>query len=821
MTLGRDLVSSARTLRRHPALTATAVLTLALGIGSATAIFSVANAVLLRPLPYATPQQLLVITSDFLKRDARDIPVVPGDVKDLRAGTPHLAGITGVHTTRQVLIGDDGRPEQVDVANVTTNLFSLLGTRIVAGRNFTVEDGAPDPSAATDSGAPPPAPAVILSHEFWKRRFGADPGILNRTVTLGAGRALVIGVAAPGFELLFAPSHGEALRPDVYVAMRLDWDSASRTDGIFTLIARLRDGATAAQAQSEVDVVAAELRERFQLKQTAGLHFRVEPMAADLVREVRPALVALMASGVFVLLIACVNVASLLLVRASQAEGEQAVRAALGAGVFVLAGQALLESLLLAMAGALAGLALAAAGIRVTQLLAPEGMPRFETISIDPTVLGFTLLAMLAATCAVGVLPAIRAARPDLMTVLRPAGRIGTRSSGSALRNGAVVAEVALAYALLVGCGLMVRSYSSLTRANAGYDPNGLLTFGIRNGRLKTPDEKAAFAEAVRLGLAAIPGVQSVTAAFPFPLDGNSANLRWGTEEAAADPGKFRQGNARFVLPGYFEAMHTPVLAGRTFTEADNVPEARVVVIDRLLAAKAFTNQPAVGKQLLSRFRTKDPESFDVIGVVEHQRHETLAHDGRETLYFADGMIGHGFASRWAVRTTGDPSRFAPQVRAAVAAIDPMVPVAEIKPMSDYVRRAQAPTRFALVCISAFAAVAAMLAVVGLYGTLALVVRQRTAELGVRMAFGASGGAIFRLVLGRGVALAGAGIAVGLAVALALTRVLQSLLVGVAATDPLSYLVISIAFGGLVAVACLIPARRAATLDPAGALRRA
>jgi putative ABC transport system permease protein len=608
-------------------------------------------------------------------------------------------------------------------------------------------------------------------------------------------------------------------KPDMYAALRLDWDNASRTDGILSLIGRLRDGATAGQAQSEVDAVASDLRGRFQLKETQGMRFRAEPMAADLVKDVKPALVALMWSGIFVLLIACANVASLMLVRASQRESEQAVRAALGGSSVVLARQALAESLLLSAIGALAGLALAAFGIRVLELVAPVGLPRFDTVSIDTTVLGFTLLLMLVATCALGVIPAFRASRPDLMSVLRPGGRVGARSAGRALRQGVVIAEVALAYALLVGCGLMLRSYVTLTRANAGYDPNGLLTFSIRNGRLKTPPEKAAYNQAVHDRLAAIPGVQAVTAAYPFPLDGNSANLRWGTDAAAADPGKFQQGNARFVLPGYFEAMRTPVISGRTFTDADNVPGAKVVVIDRLLAEKAFPNQPAVGKRLLSRFRTPEPESFDVIGVVEHQRHETLAHDGRETLFFSDGMIGYGFATRWALRTAGDPASLAPQVRAAVAAIDPMVPVAELKPMSDYVRRAQAPTRFALVCITAFAAIAAVLAAVGLYGTLATVVRQRTTEIGVRMAFGAPRERIFSLVVGRGLALSGAGIVIGLLVALSLTRVMRSLLVGVEPTDPLTFVVISLVFAALAAIACWIPARRAAALDPAGALR--
>jgi putative ABC transport system permease protein len=817
-----QFAGAARSLRRNPALTLTAIVTLALGIGASVAIFSVANAVLLRPLPYANPRQLVVITSDFQKRDARDLPVVPGDLKELRASSVHLAGIAGVQTTRQALIGDDGKPEQVNVANVTTNLFSLLGARVAAGRDFADGDGVPAPTGAMPAGAAPPAPPapiVILSYEFWQRRFGGDTSILNRSVTLGAARALVVGVAPPGFELLFSAAHGVERKPEVYTALRLDWDNASRTDGILNLIGRLREGATAAQAQADVDAVASELRSRFQVKETAGMHFRAEPMAADLVKEVRPAVVALTWSGIFVLLIACVNVAGLLLVRASFAAGEHAVRAALGESAMGLAQLAMAESLLLSAAGAVVGLALVVPGIRIMQRIAPEGLPRLDAVTIDATVLGFTLLLMLAATGLLGIVPALRASRPDLMSLLRPAGRIGSRSMGKALRYGAVIVEVALAYSLLVGCGLMVRSYVNITHASAGYDPNGLLTFSLRNGRLKTPAEKQAFSEAVRDRLAAIPGVVAVTAAFPLPLDGNNANLRWGTEAAAADPAKFKQGGARFVLPGYFDAMHTRVIAGRTFTDADNIPGAKVVVIDRILAEKAFPGETAVGKRLLSRFRTPEPEAFDVIGVVDHQRHETLAHDGRETLYFADGMIGHGFASRWAVRTNDDPAKLAPLVRAAVAAVDPMVPVAELKPMSDYVRRSQAPTTFALVCISIFAVIAALLAAVGLYGTLSLLVRQRTTELGVRMALGASRGRIFAIVIGRGLALTAIGIAIGLGLALSLTRVIRSLLVGVEATDVLTFVVISLAFAALAAFACWIPARRAASLDAAGALR--
>ena len=812
-----DFAPSVRALRRHPAFTLTATITLALGIGASTAIFSVTNAVLLRPLPYANPGRLFVVQSDFTKRNTRGLPVAPGDLADLRARVTRFSGIAGVSTTRQALTGDDAQPEQVQVANVTTNLFSLLGVNVAPGRDFTGDDGVPPAAAAAPAVAPPSV--VILGHEFWLRRYGGASTILGRTVTLGTSRALVVGVAPAGFELLFEPSQAVTRRPDVYSAMRIDWESSSRTTANLNLIARLRDGATIGAAQGELDAAAAELRTRFAVKEAAGQAYRAEAMAADAVRQVRPALLALMGAALCVLLIACGNVANLLLVRASGRETDEAVRAALGATSRDLVRRQLAEAFVMSVVGGVAGLLLAMLGISLLGTMTPANLPRMDAVSIDGTVLAFTVATMLVATSVVGVIPALRASRPDLMTVLRRGGRMGALAGGRRLRQGVVVAQVALAYALLSAGGLMIRSYVTLTRVNPGYDASGLVTFSLRNARAKTPAEKDAFTSAVRERISRITGVQAATAAFPLPLDGNNANLRWGTDAAAADPSKFQQGNARFVLPGYFAAMRTPVLEGRDFTEADNVPEAKVVVIDRLLAAKEFPNQSAVGRRLLSRFRTPEPEWFDVIGVVAHERHESLARDGRETLFFTDGMIGHGFATHWALRTTRTAADVATDLKAAVASIDPLVPVAELKPMSAYVDDARATTRFALFCLGVFAAIAVVLAGVGLFGTLAAVVRQRTTELGMRMALGATGGEVFRVIAVQGLVLTVAGIGFGIAGALALARVMASLLVGVAPTDAANLAAAALALLALSAFAAWIPARRAARLEPAGALR--
>jgi putative ABC transport system permease protein len=435
-------------------------------------------------------------------------------------------------------------------------------------------------------------------------------------------------------------------------------------------------------------------------------------------------------------------------------------------------------------------------------------------------VLGFTIALSIVAAALFGVVPALRAARPDLADVLRAGGRTpGLSGGGKLLRSGVVMAEVALSFVLLIGCGLMIRSFMALQRVDPGFDPAGVLTF-IAGPQAENDTARAAFMRQLRERLAGLPGVQMVTAAFPMPFDGSVGNVRWGTEEAATDASKFQQAQVHIVLPGYFEAMRTKLLAGRAFTEADNRDSAMVVIIDRKLAAKAFPGQQAVGKRLYVRSRGQEPEWLQVIGVVEHQRQESLARpDRHDGMYFTDGFFGHGAAGNWVVRTTGNPTRLAPAVRAAVAELDPKLPVADIQPLQALVDRAMGPTRFALALIGVFAAIAAVLAAVGLYGVLSTTVRQRTAEIGVRMAFGAPHGSIFRLLIGEGLKLSAAGVALGLVAAFLLTRVMRSMLVGVGATDPVTFGTMVLLFFVIAAVASWLPARRAAGLQPTIALR--
>jgi putative ABC transport system permease protein len=593
----------------------------------------------------------------------------------------------------------------------------------------------------------------------------------------------------------------------------VNFEAGSRINVFLLVIGKLRPGVTIEQAQAQVEAITADLRVRFPIKETAGLYQRLEPMHDEIVDDVRQPILALMGAVLFVLLIACANVANLLLVRAAARERELAVRAALGGSRWRLVRQMLGESMMLATGGALLGLLLASLGIRLLLALRPEDLPRIESVAIEPTVLAFTALAAMLSAVVFGILPALRASQPNVADVLRESGRTPALRAGRLLRNGVVVAEVALSFVLLIGSGLMLRSFISLQRAEPGFEPEHLLTF-VLNPPPRPDLDFTGFMEQIRQRLDAVPGVESVTAGTQLPLDGGNGLVRWGTEEALTNPAAFQQAMSYGVLRDYFATMQTRVLDGRVFTDADYVPELRLVVVDEVLAAKAFPGESAVGKRILARLGADEPEWFEIIGVVEHQRSETLAADGREAVYLATG-----FAGRWAVRTQGDPTLVAGAVRAELNAIDPLITVAEMQPMQAFVSRAMAPTRFVLVLIGIFAGIAALLAAVGLYGVLSTVVRQRTAEIGVRVAFGAPRGSIFGLVVGQGLRLSAAGIMVGLFAAFLLTRLMTTMLVGVQPTDPMTFATMSIAFFAIATLACWLPARRAARLDPTVALR--
>jgi predicted permease len=823
--LWQDLRYGARMLIKNPGFTLIAVITLALGIGANTAIFSVANAVLLRPLPYENPDRLIFADVELRKRNVRDWRFSNTDFIDFRkAAKTTFDGVAGVYTGRTIISRDDGTPEQISFASVTPNFFRLLGARIAFGRDFAEADGEPQPPQPPDqqAGVVPGTPTIaILSYSYWQQRFGGSTAILgNRMLRGGTGGPLIVGVLAPEFELLLPPRLNEERTPDIWYAARLTYDTANRYTVIHRVIGRLKEGATLEQAQAEADVVGAEKRRGDTILEGAGFHIRLEPMHKYLVEEVRPAILALTGAVIFLLLIACANVANLLLVRASSRRRELAVRAALGGSWWRLVRQMLVESLLLAAAGTLLGLGLAWFGIRQLLAIAPANLPRLDSITIDPVVLAFTALAGLAAAVIFGLPPALQASRPDVMNILRGIGRSGGLGGGRWLRSLVVVTEVALSFVLLIGSGLMIRSFIALQRIDLGYDPDNILSFQLDGtGNLSDPQERAAFMRDLRGRLSALPGVESVTASYPFPLARRFSPLRWGMGEALSDSSRFQAADWQVVLPGYFEALRTTLIAGRVFTEADDTPERKVAIIDEFLAAKAFPNESAVGKRILVRFASPEPQWVEVIGVVAHQRQTTLAEPGREQIYFTNGFNRNRLATYWGVRTKGDPAQYASVIRAEVAKFRPSLLITEMQPMEALVVRAQAGTRFSLLLIGVFAVIAALLASVGLYGVLSNVVRQRTSEIGVRMALGATPGSIFKLVVGHGLRLSLIGIAAGMVAAFGLTRAMTSMLVGVKATDPVTFASIAVLFLIIAAIASGLPARRAAGLDPTIALR--
>ncbi len=684
----RDLAFAGRTLRKSPVFALTAALTIALGVGASTAIFSVTNAVLLRPLPYQKPDQLVIIPSDMRNRGVKDFPFSNANFIDLREATKgQFQGLAGVFTFPITLTGEDGVPEKAHLGVVTTNYFQLVGARIVLGRDFIDDDGLPQP--------PPPAPGTqatptprlpvmaIISYEYFQRRFGSNPAAIGQSLNKGKPFSpQIVGVLKPHFQIYFPPSADLEAAPDIWIANRLGYDAAQRNGVSMRVIGRLRPGITIGRAQAAVDQVAADARKNFTIENTAGYAIRVEPMRQHLVSEVRPAILALMGAVIFLLLIACANVANLLLVRASLRQHELAIRSAIGAGWWDLARQILSEALLLAAMGAIGGLAIAWLGIHELLAIAPAYLPRLDSIRIDSTVLIFTIISSLAAAAIFGLAPAWRAASPDVMIVLRGSSRNEGLASGGLSRKIVVGVEVALAYVLLIGSGLMVRSFLELQRIDPGFDPKGLLTFQVQSDRfLPTPQERAVAIRQLEDRLRAIPGVQSVTAASPFPLTGGFSPIRWGTEEALADASKYKAVDPLIVLPGYFETMHTALIEGRTFNEDDNQPGRTDVVVDKILADRAYPHQSAVGKRILIRIQTPEPVWVNITGVVAHERGVSLSEPGREQVFLTDAYVGSGATDQWALRTGTEPAKYANNVLAAIKVFDPHLLVTDMKPM--------------------------------------------------------------------------------------------------------------------------------------------
>ena len=813
----RDVAWALRSLKRSPGFTAVAVLTIALALAANTAIFSVVQAVLLRPLPYQEPDRLAMVWMDLHRRNLENYPLSPPDFVDIRDEAKTFAGVAAV-VTGDATLTDDGEPEQISNGQITWDFFDVLGVRPELGRAFVKDDQTPTPD-----GVQPGDPGFLrssgaLSHELWVRRFGADPKVIGRVLDLGFGPCEIVAVMPPGLQLLLPAAATVQRDIDIWTVARFDFTTAPRGNVFLRVIGRMRPGATLEQANADLDRVAAGARTKLAGWDAAGLDFRAAPLLQDLTAGVRPVILALMGAVAFVLLIACANVSNLLLVRATTRQRELAVRAAMGGSRTRLARQLLAESVLLALGGAVLGTALARVGIDVLLRFQPDGLPRLDHVSVDGTVLAFTTAAALAASILFGTLPALRASRLSLADSLKDRGA-ATAGHHRGARHAIVVAEVALSLVLLVGAGMMLRTFSALQRVELGFEPRGAVFFqpNLPFQRYKTAADQERFVLQLEQRLAGQPGVRAVSAGFPTPGAGNVFNGRWSLVENIGDPTTYKQASYYAIEPGFFTAMGTRLLEGRDVTAADVADSSGIAIVNRTLAEKAFPGESAVGKSLHVRASSPDPQIVQIVGVVEDQRDQSLTGPVREAVYFTTRFVGLG-AAPVLVRSDLDLASVTALIKREVGALDAHIPV-DVVPISRSIDRALAPTRFALVLISVFSAMALLMATVGIYSVLAFTVRQRVGEIGVRMAFGAERSAILRLVVGQGMALAAAGVVLGVGLSVGLRGLMARTIEGVQASDPTAFVAAPLFFLLIAALACLIPAVRATRVDPLQALR--
>ena len=823
----RDLKYALRSFARRPLFAGVIVLTLALGIGSNVAIFSVANAVLFRALPFKNPEELAFVWTRLPKTNVKRSLVSGPDFKDYQTDATRFKGFAGAMALPGTITGE-GPPERITNAYVTWNMLQLLGVRPILGRTHVAEDAFPiDPKQFGNPDPKLPPNKVVLSYGLWQRRFGGDSSVIGKTIRLDGWGSLVIGVLPRDFHIYLPPDAGMPTNIDAWGVLPSNISDFERQAAWLTVVTRLKDGVTLAQAQDDMDRLAARLRETYQFHKTQNLQIVVAGMHHDVVEHVRPALVALLGAVGFVLLIACANIANLLLVRATERGREIAVRAALGSGRGRIVAQMLTESLVLAAAGMVLGLGLAWEGIRVIKVLSPANLPRIESVSLDARAFGFAAAVAVVAAILFGLAPALRAVRGNLSDGLRDRGTGTGGVRGNKLRTVLVVSEVTLSLVLLIGAGLMVRSFAAIQKVNPGFDAKNVVTFNAPIPFLKylTSQLRATFVNQLGDRLAAIPGVESVGGVTPLPLAGGEQYSvgSYGKVGEADDVYRTNKADYKAVLPGYFEAMRIPLVSGRTFLRSDDEDQALdVAIVDAKFAARVFGRENPLGASILVDHFNEKTFSMErvpvtVVGVVANVRSTSLAAEGRETIYLP--YVFQAFLPMtFVVRTTADPAGLLSRIRTEVSALDRDVPVADLSTLASWVAESMSQTRFLLALSSTFAGLALVLAAIGLYGVVSFSARQRTREIGVRVALGASDRDVRRLIVGQGMIVAAIGIVLGLGASVALTRVVSSYLVGVSATDPVTFGGVPLVLLGVAALASYLPARRATAIDPVRAL---
>jgi len=808
-TFLQDAKYTLRSLRSAPGFTAVSVLTLALGIGAVTSIFSVVNAVLLRPLPYDQPDELVLLWSRNPAQGQERYFVAPMNFNDWRHQNSAFEAMAGFWPTFGTLTAPGEDPERLRLHMVTGEFFPLLRQTPFLGRLFGPDDETPGATYY-----------AVLSHSLWSNRFNGDRDIVGRAITINGSPVEVLGVTQPGF----------AFPDDAQVYTNVNWDigtAQSRYARWMSVIGRLRPQVTLAEAQADMDVITARLAEEYP-GPNQGWSSMMAPLHDVVVGDVGSALVVLLGATALILLIACANVANLTLSRAETRLREVAVRAALGAARGRIARQLLTESLMLALFGALLGMAATWAALRGLVALSPASLPRVDEIGIDATVLLFALASTLLTGVLFGLVPAMRLVGADMNEVLKE-GTKGTASGEKLrLRAGFVVMEVALAVMLVIGAGLLIRSFGKLQAFDPGFNPQGILTLMLDLPPGAYADDAAVVQlyEGLEERLRALPDVQAVSMTSTLPMDESVDYYQTFVlpDREPPPPGELNQAYYRQVGYDFFRVMGVRLLAGRPFTAQDREDSPGVVIINQTLARQYWPDSDPIGEHIAGTANRFGPlgvmlkDDVEIVGVVEDMRYVGLRDNPQPSLYFP---VRQAPFRRMTVllRTDRDPASVAGSVRAAVAELDPGLPVTRVATMEQVMERALAQDRFSMLLLVLFGAAALALAAVGIYGVLSYSVEQRTRELGIRMALGAAGAEVRGLVLRQASVMIALGIAAGLAAALALSRVLESQLFGVSAHDPLTYAGVAALLTAIAFAASYLPARRATTVDPIEALR--